>query len=123
VDNLLATFFLARLRGPYKEAADEYKEYGNDSPMYQAYIAGPEYVKYYEQAVQLSAVYMAALYEVYATLSAGKDFTPAREKRFRQIVSGEDLSCPLQGDILGRAREELTKGKTGAKYEPLFEKS
>jgi hypothetical protein len=121
VDNLLATLFLARLRGPYKEAADEFKEYGNDSPMYQAYIVAPNYVSYYERAVRLSALYIAALYEVYATLAAGADFTEAREKRFRDIVSGEDLSCPLQGDILGRAQRELTKGKAGAKYKPLCE--
>ncbi len=123
VDNLLSTLFLARLRGPYKEAADEYKEYGNDAPMYQAYIVAPNYVNYYEQAVRLSALYIAALSEVYATLATGADFTEAREKRFCQIVSGEDLSCPLQGDILGRAQRELTKGKAGAKYKPLCEGS
>jgi hypothetical protein len=123
VDNLLSTLFLARLRGPYKEAADEYQEYGRDSPMYRACIVAPDYVKYYEQAVRLSALYIAALYEVYATLSAGADFTEAKEKRFCRIVSGEDLSCPLQSEILGKAVPELTKGKAGAKYKTLLEPS
>jgi hypothetical protein len=124
VDNLLAVLLIARMRGPYREAADEYAEYGIDSPMYREYIAGPEYVTYYSQAVQLSAAYIAALYEVYATLSAGKDFKEAKKKRFQSIVRNEDLSCPLQGSILETARKELTKKAAGGtKYKPLFEAS
>ncbi|MCU0916222.1 MAG: zinc dependent phospholipase C family protein [Planctomycetes bacterium] len=124
VDNLLAVLLIARMRGPYREAADEYNEYGGDSPMYREYVAGPDYRAYYEQAVQLSAAYIAALYEVYATLSAGQDFTPAKKKRFESIVRSADLSCPLQSKILETARRELTKKAAGGtKYKPLFEAS
>ncbi len=33
-------------------AAEEYDEYGGDSPMYREYIAAPGYIAYYDQAVQ-----------------------------------------------------------------------
>ncbi len=122
VDNLLAVLLISRLRGPYRDAADEYTAYGSASPMYQEYIAAPGYGAYYDQAVQLSAAYIAALYEVYATLAAGEDFTEARKKRFESIVRDADLSCPLQGSILETARRELTKKAAGGtKYKPLFE--
>ena len=87
-------------RGPYRDAAEEYEKYGQDSPMYREYIAEPDYVSYYDRAVQLSAVYIAALYEVYATLSAGKDFT---DQKIPKIVRKADLSCPLITDILKNA--------------------
>ena len=52
--------------------------------MYREYIAGPNYVSYYEQAVRLSAVYITALFEIYTTLAAGKDFTEARRNGSRE---------------------------------------
>ena len=118
VDNLLAVLWIARTRGPYRDAAEEYEKYGQDSPMYREYIAEPDYVSYYDRAVQLSAVYITALFEIYTALSAGKDFT---DQRFAKIVSGADLSCPLDHDILKKAYAELTKRKTDkAKYEALI---
>jgi hypothetical protein len=107
------------MRGAYRDAADEYREYGGDSPMYREYIAAPGYVAYYDRAVQLSAAYVAALFEVYATLAAGEDFTKAKKKRFESVVRDADLSCPLQGSILETARRELTRKVAGrAKYKP-----
>ena len=50
-------------------AAEEYEKYGPDSPMYREYITGSNYVWYYERAVQLSAVYITALFEIYTALS------------------------------------------------------
>jgi hypothetical protein len=108
VDNLLAVLLIARMRGPYKEAAEEYETYGQDSPMYREYIAEPDYVSYYRRAVQLSAIYIAALHEVYTTLSTGKDFTKAKRDRFLRIVSDADLSCPLEHKILEKAYKVLT---------------
>ena len=122
VDNLLIVLWLSQKGGPYKVAAEEYDQYGQDSPMYREYIADPDYVTYYKQAVKLSAVYMAALYEVYVTLSTGKDFTDAKKNRFLSIVSDADLSCPLELGILDKACAELKKGKGSAtKYRPLME--
>ncbi len=109
VDNLLAVLLIARMRGPYHEAAEEYEKYRQDSPMYREYIAEPDYVAYYEQAVQLSAVYITALFEIYTALCDGKDFS---EQRFQKVVSGADLSCPLDQDILKKAYAELTRRKT-----------
>ena len=80
----------------------------------------PDYLTYYDQAVLLSAAYIAALYEVYATLAAGQDFDGPQKKRFREIVSDADLSCPLEKDILQKARATLVSGPGGANYEPLF---
>jgi hypothetical protein len=123
VDNLLVILRVCKIYGPYKDADEEYREKGTDGAMYQEYVARPGYVAYYEEAVRLSAVYVAALYEVYATLAAGRDFDDSRKGRFRAIVNAADLSCPLEQNILQKAREELTNGPDGPRYEPLFEES
>jgi hypothetical protein len=122
VDNLLLILRICKVSGPYKEAQTEYQKYGADGPMYREYIAEPDYLTYYEQAVHLSAVYMATLYEVYTTLTAGKDFEE-QKTRFGKIVSDADLSCPLENDILRKAQETLTSGPGGADYQPLFAQS
>ncbi len=123
VDNLLAVLLISRMRGPYRDAADEYEQYHQDSPMYREYIAEPGYVSYYEQAVKLSAIYIAALYEVYTTLFTGKDFTEPKKNRFLKIVKGADLSCPLEQNILRNAYNDLIgKGnRSTAKYKGLIE--
>jgi hypothetical protein len=88
-----------------------------------AYIAGSDYVTHYDQAVQLSAIYITALYEVYLTLAAGKDFTQAKIERFLNIVRGADLSCPLEQKILQTAYKELMKkgGANATKYKALIQ--
>jgi len=121
VDNLLLVLRASTTVGPYKKAKADYSEHGPDSRMYQEYVVEPDYVGHYERAVQLSAVYIAALYEVYVTLKAGKDFTDRHKNRFRKIVSNADLSCPLQTDILKKAQAALTAPKAGgARYKPVF---
>lgn len=119
VDNLLLVLRICKVHGPYKVAQAEYEEHGADGDMYRQYIAEPDYLTYYDQAVLLSAAYIAALYEVYTTLAAGRDFDGPR-KRFREIVNDADLSCPLEKDILQKARATLVSGPDGGEYEPLF---
>jgi hypothetical protein len=81
-------------------------------------------VAYDERAVQLSAVRIAALYEMYVSLVASDDFIEAWKKRFESIVRDADLSCPLPGGNLETAKRELTKKTAGgAKHKPLFEAS
>jgi hypothetical protein len=124
MDNLLLILRVCKIRGPYKEAQTEYEQRGTDSPMYREYIADADYVKYYEEAVLLSAVYIAALYEVYAALAEGKDFSQRQKNRFLRIVSAADLSSPLETSILAKARNELTKKSAGGdKYKPVFEEA
>ncbi len=121
MDNLLLILRVCKIRGPYRDARDEYEEHGTDSAMYREYIAEPDYVTYYEEAVRLSAVYIAALYEVYAVLVAGKSFK-RQKNRFLKIVSDADLSSPLQQNIFETAYKELTKKSAGGnKYKPVFE--
>jgi len=122
VDNLLAVLLISRMRGPYRDAADEYEQYRENSPMYREYIVEPGYLTYYQQAVKLSAIYIAALYEVYMILSTGKDFTEPKKNRFLQIVRSADLSCPLEQKILQSAYKALTgKGNGNAtKYKALM---
>lgn len=120
VDNLLLVLRACKIHGPYKDAEAEYREDGAQGDMYREFIAAPNYLTYYNEAVHLSAVYMAALYEVYTTLTAGMDFE-AQKARFREIVSNADLSCPLEKDILQKARTTLTEGPGGEDYKPLFE--
>jgi hypothetical protein len=120
VDNLLLVLRVCKVQGPYKEAQREYEASGAKGDMYREYIAEPDYLAYYGQAVRLSAAYLAALYEVYTTLAGGQDFDDPQKRRFRDIVSDADLSCPLEKDILPKARDRLVSGPGGAKYEPLF---
>jgi len=123
VDNLLLVLRVCKIHGPYKDAQDQYEEFGPDGDMYREYIAEPGYLAYYDRAVRLSAAYIAALYEVYTTLTAGRDFDDPQQKRFREIVSDADLSCPLEKEILPKARGVLTNGPDGANYEALFTQS
>jgi hypothetical protein len=119
VDNLLTVLRIARVRGPYRDAAEEYEKYGQESPMYREYIADSDYVSYYRQAVQLSAVYIVALFEIYMALATGKNFT---NQRFSRIVSDADLSCPLDHEILEGAYAKLTRKKTDkTRYKTLVE--
>ena len=103
VDNLLLTLWASQRLGPYKEADKEYRKDGENSKMYQQYIRNVDYIKFYRLAVELAVVYLIALYEVYFVLREGKDFTDQHTKRFLNIVSDADLSCPLQQKIFEKA--------------------
>jgi hypothetical protein len=107
VDNLLLTLRTAQMLGPYREAAEDYKKTG-EAGMFRKYIKDVDYIKHYRLAVELSVIYLIALYEVYFVLKKGMDFTEQHEERFRSIVSDADLSCPLEQDILGKAQATLT---------------
>jgi hypothetical protein len=122
MDNLLTVLKVCKIRGPYKDAAHEYEKYGAQSPMYQEFIARPNYMRFYEDAVRLSAIYITALFEVYTVLRDSGNFDDAEPKRFLAIVSDADLSCPLQHGILNKARKELTKPriKNALKYKQVF---
>ncbi len=121
VDNLLFVLRICQVLGPYRDAAKEYTRHQTEGPMYMEYIGTPNYMNYYEQAVHLSAAYIAALFEIYTVLTAHKDFDEMHKSRFRSIVSAADLSCPLERNILDKARMALTSGLDGERYGPLFE--
>lgn len=107
VDNLLLTLRACKEIGPYKKAAKDYEEHGQASVMYTEYIKNVDYIKYYRLAVELSVIYLIALYEVYFILKEGKDFTDKHKKRFMKIVSDADLSCPLQQKLFEKASAAL----------------
>lgn len=106
VDGLLTTFRATKLVGPYKKADEEYKKKGRSGPQFKKYVQRPKYLDYYNKAVELTGVYVKALYEAYRLLKEGKDFAYKR-KWFCKVVSGADLSCPLEEDILGKAKAAL----------------
>jgi len=108
VDGLLLSLRVAKKVGPYKKAAKEYAK-GRNGTKFQKYIRKPGYLRYYEQAVELSATYMTALCKIYELLRTGKDFTDSDKEIFCKIVSNADLSCPLQKDILKKAQGTLRK--------------
>lgn len=71
--------------------------------------------------MKLSAIYIIALYEVYAVLKQGKDFTDQHKRRFGNIVSDADLSCPLKQNIFEKAYKALISNKEiGNKCKELF---
>jgi hypothetical protein len=119
MDNLLTVLKVCKKLGPYKAAAEEYKK---ESPMYKEFIVTPNYMKHYNDAVKLSAIYVTALFEVYAVLQNLGDFDKAEPDRFRAIVSGADLSCPLQRNILDEAYTALTDSTApnAEKYKQVF---
>jgi hypothetical protein len=107
VDNLLLVLRTCQALGPYREAAEDYQKKGG-SGMFREYIKDVDYIRYYRLAVELSVIYLIALYEVYFVLKKGQDFTERHEERFRSIVSDADLSCPLEQNILEKAQAALT---------------
>jgi hypothetical protein len=107
VDNLLLTLRVCKKIGPYKKAAEDYDENRENSSMYRQYIKDIDYIKYYRLAVELAVIYLIALYEVYYVLREGKDFTDRHKQRFLHVVSGADLSCPLEQKIFEKASAAL----------------
>ena len=112
VDNLLLTLRACQRLGPYKTADEEYRKDKENSKMYREYIKDVDYIKYYRLAVELAVIYLIALYEVYFVLKQGKDFTNRHEKRFLNIVSDADLSCPLEQKIFEKARTALSNKRS-----------
>jgi hypothetical protein len=112
VDNLLLTLRACQRLGPYKTADEEYRKDKENSKMYREYIKDVDYIKYYRLAVELAVIYLIALYEVYFVLKRGKDFTDRHEKRFLNIVSDADLSCPLEQKIFEKARAALSNKRS-----------
>lgn len=112
VDNLLLTLRACKKVGPYRKAAKEFDQDGEGGKLYRRYVKDVNYVRHYRLAVELSVVYLIALYEVYARLVAGEDFTDQHEARFLAIVRGADLSAPLEKDILAKASEALVNEST-----------
>ncbi len=110
VDGVLASLWFAKQMGPYRKADKEYRKQGVNGPRFQEYVGKLQYLKYYSEAVELAEVYMTALYKVYRLLTDGVGFDEKRKKRFCEVVSGADLSCPLEDDILKTANAELAKG-------------
>ena len=107
VDNLLLTLRAGQKIGPYKKADKEYQKDKDNSAMCKEYIKDVSYIKHYRLAVELSVIYLIALYEVYFILKEGKDFTDQHKKRFLSIVSDADLSCPLKQKIFEKSRQAL----------------
>ncbi len=128
VDNLLLMLRTCQMLGPYKEAAEDYRRNGYNKGMCKQYIKDVDYVKYWRVAVELSVIYLIALYEVYYVLKEGQDFTDQHKQRFLKIVSDADLSCPLKQNIFEKAKSELENKKTmdvaiAKQSEPLLTKT
>ena len=102
IDGLLMTFrvtkFLGPYKRPYKTADKEYKSSGK-KPNFEKYVETPKYLNHYNDAVELTEVYIKALHKAYQLLKAGKNFTD-KGNWFLEVVRGADLSCPLEKDIL-----------------------
>lgn len=107
VDGVLLSLRASKRVGPYRKANKEYKRKGRNGSNFQKYVRRPRYIDYYCEAVELTVVYVTALYEVYRFLKKGKDFTDKKEW-FLDVVSGADLSCPLATGILKKAKAALT---------------
>ena len=111
-DNLLLMLRICLIRGPYKEAAEDYRKNGCDKGMCRKYIKDVDYLKHWHVAVKLSVIYLQALYEVYCVLKEGKDFTEKHKQRFLKIVGNADLSCPLEQNIFEKAKDALEEKKS-----------
>ena len=91
VDGVLLFLRVVKKAGPYREADKEYKKEGRNGPRFQKYVGKPQYLKYYNDAVELTKIYLTALYKVYRLLTDGEDFDEDRKKWFCDVVSGADL--------------------------------
>ena len=68
VDGLLATFRATKIVGPYRKADKEYKKQGTDGENFKKYVGDPGYIEHYNEAVELTGIYITALYKVYLPL-------------------------------------------------------
>lgn len=109
VDGLLLALRVSMIKGPYKKAAKEYNKGRKKSKIFQEYIEKPKYIKYYKNAVNLTEIYLKALYKVYQLLEEGKDFGVEEKKWFCKVVRSADLSCPLEQEILDSAWKALNE--------------
>lgn len=107
VDGLLLSLRISKMAGPYKKAEKEYKKHGRKGEHFRKYVGRPRYLEHYKNAVKLSEIYLTALYKVYQLLKDGKDFSGEKRMWFGKVVSGADLSCPLEKEILKKAKTAL----------------
>ena len=112
VDYLRLMLLACQKFGPYRKADKEYKQNRDGSAMYKEYIKDMNYIKYYRLAVELSVIYLIALYEVYFVLKKGLDFTDKLKKRFLMIVSDVDLSRPFKMKIFEKTLTALRNEST-----------
>lgn len=108
VDNLLG--FLRLCNYPATKLFTQAKDaYGKlDNPSMQKYYQSIEYLKYYRIAVELSAVYLLAMLDVFKMLHQNKNYDEV-VSLFNRVISKDDLATPVDQNILDKAVDNITQ--------------
>ncbi len=120
IDGLLLILRGIKKIGPYKTAHEEFKKQGLQSEKFHRYFDG--YMKDFFSAVELTAIYWRAVFELYDPPSGVLEISKPMRDRFKRVVQEADLSSPLQRDILADAKKALDE-KVPRKFVKLVKKS
>jgi hypothetical protein len=115
-DWLDGTLLITRLLdngGPYPAAFEEIEnEKLRDQPRktgeyrkYYKYYVEPDYQAYFDEAVELTKIYIRTVFESYDL----DEFSDEQRDHFLNIVRNADLSAPLEKGILAQAQQEFDK--------------
>jgi hypothetical protein len=115
--------------GPYKHAqenlspdSEKYKEYIELKPApdaspaqkkeYEKLIGNMGYMDFFNNAVELSSLYIKATFKIYERNLINKFI----EGKFKKVVSGADLSAPLERNILAKSKKALEEWENPKKF-------
>jgi len=105
VDGILFMLRFLNKIGPYIKAARDYSKSKEVSEKYKIFYSDPDYEEYFENAIELSTIYILAAFVLYDA----QNVTEEERRGFTQVVQNADLSAPLQKDIYEDAIKGLNK--------------
>ncbi len=111
VDNLLLTLRAANIFKPYKQAYQSLKNKNTNSDLYKRYISDVNYLNYYRKAIELSLIYILALFELFLILKNEFNLKEELKLRFLSIINNADLTCPLKPKLLNNSIKALKSDK------------
>jgi hypothetical protein len=103
VDGILFMLRFLNKIGPYIKAARDYSKSKEVSEKYKKFYSDPNYEEYFENAIQLSTIYILAAFVLYDA----QNVTDEEREGFKKVVQNADLSAPLQKDIYRDALKGL----------------
>ena len=106
VDGILFTLRGLNNFGPYVKAARDFSASGENSEKYKKFYAAPGYETFFNQAIDLSLIYLQATFALYNI----NHLSDEEREFFLRVVQDADLSAPLQKDIYEEALKNYQGG-------------
>jgi len=104
-DGTLMTLRLLNDLGPYTKASEDFEKNKENSEKYKRFFSNEDYEKYFNEAINLSEIYIKATFKLYDA----DDLTDEDRGKFKTVVQNADLSSPLQKEIYNSANINFAK--------------